>query len=230
MLSSQLLSQSLTLGSDIQPELDDLKIFEQDAKTEDGLPNRSMTHLTSIHKRKVILNKGDVVRVKEGELRDLLGDVDSIDGKRVIIRPRHEAIKQKLEFNMEELEKYFEAGDHVKVSSDLFDSPPSSFLLPPSSFLHSLCVELQRHDGLLQVVNGRRAGVTGTVVRVEGETIYILTDVNREEILVFSSDLQDTNEVTFLFFHLSRPFSFPLSHSSLLLDESSPHPSPLHSR
>ena len=42
----------------------------------------------------------------------------------------------------------------------------------------------------LQVVAGRTAGVTGTVVRVEGEIITVLTDVNHEEVRVFSADLQ----------------------------------------
>jgi len=42
--------------------------------------------MTSVHKRVVTLKKGDVVRVKTGELRDLLGDVDSVSGKVVVIR------------------------------------------------------------------------------------------------------------------------------------------------
>ena len=116
--------------------------------------------MTSVHKRNVVLKKGDVVRVKSGELRDLQGDVDSIQGKVVVIRPHSLAIKDKLEFSIDELEKYFEQGDHVKV------------------------------------VSGRRAGVTGTVVFVEGEIIQVLTDISREEIRVFSSDLQDSNEIS----------------------------------
>ena len=131
-------SQSLGLGADVQPELDDLKLFEQDNEhDEDGTPAKTLTHMTSVHKRMVVLKKGDVVRVKTGELRDLLGDVDSIQGKVVVIRPRHDAIKSKLEFSKDELEKYFETGDHVKV------------------------------------VSGRRAGVTGTVVKVDGEIIQV---------------------------------------------------------
>ena len=119
-------------------------------------------HIYDMYKfiSQVILKKGDVVRVKSGELRDLLGDVDSITGKVAVIRPRYDAIKDKLEFAVEELEKYFETGDHVKV------------------------------------VNGRRAGVTGTVIKVEGEIIQILTDISHEEIRVFSSDVQDSNEIS----------------------------------
>ena len=152
--------KSLGLGVDVQPELDDLTIFEQDADEDEDAPSRSLTHMTSVHKRQVVLKKGDVVRVKSGELRDLLGDVDSIIGKVVVIRPRYDAIKEKLEFSIDELEKYFETGDHVKV------------------------------------VNGRQAGVTGTVVKVEGEIIQLLTDISHEEIRVFSSDVQDSNEIS----------------------------------
>ena len=65
------------------------EIFEQDAENdnEDGAPTKSLTHMTSVHKRQVVLKKGDVVRVKTGELKDLLGDVDSIFGK-VFSSPR----------------------------------------------------------------------------------------------------------------------------------------------
>lgn len=48
----------------------------------------------------------------------------------------------------------------------------------------------------VKVVGGRKAGVTGTVVRVEGEVIYLLTDITNDEIRVFSADLQETNEVS----------------------------------
>jgi transcription elongation factor SPT5 len=147
---------------DVRPELDELKMFEQatqgDEKPAGG--RGAYNFISSIQRRKIVLTKGDLVRVKDGELRDVLGIVDSVSVNHVIIRPKLEDIKQKLSFPLDEVEKYFEQGEHVKV------------------------------------VAGRAAGVTGTVVRVEGERITILTDINYEEVQVFSSDVQETNEVS----------------------------------
>eukprot|EP00290_Baffinella_frigidus_P051885 CAMPEP_0180384472 /NCGR_PEP_ID=MMETSP0989-20121125/28552_1 /TAXON_ID=697907 /ORGANISM="non described non described, Strain CCMP2293" /LENGTH=714 /DNA_ID=CAMNT_0022384927 /DNA_START=139 /DNA_END=2280 /DNA_ORIENTATION=- len=169
-LVKKMTTKSLQLGSDVQPELDELKMFEQATAGDDEKPVKTLTHMTSIHKRRIVLIKGDVVRVKDGELRDLLGDVDSINGNQIVIRPRHDLITQKLSFKMEEVEKYFEQGDHVKAE------------------------DAEEGEKLLEA--GRTAGVTGTVVRVEGEIITVLTDVNHEEVRVFSADLQDTTEVS----------------------------------
>ena len=55
-----------------------------------------------------------------------------------LFRARARGARQ-VEFSVDEVEKYFELGDHVKV------------------------------------VSGRKAGVTGTVVAVEGEVIGVLT-------------------------------------------------------
>ena len=162
-LVKKMTAKSLQIGPDVRPELDELKMFEKATQDDDEKPaggRGASNYISSIQRRKIVLAKGDVVRVKDGELRDLLGDVDSISGNQVFIRPRHEEIKQKLSFRLDEVEKYFEQGDHVKV------------------------------------VAGRVAGVTGMVVRVEGDRITILTDINHEEVQVFSSDVQDTNEVS----------------------------------
>ena len=34
---------------------------------EDGAPAKALTHMTSVHKRAIVLKKGDVVRVKSGQ-------------------------------------------------------------------------------------------------------------------------------------------------------------------
>ena len=58
---------------------------------------------------------GDNVEVTEGELINLQGKVTRIDGNRVTILPRHEDLKDEIEFMSNELKKYFHQGDHVKV-------------------------------------------------------------------------------------------------------------------
>jgi hypothetical protein len=64
--------RSLFTGPDILPELDELKIFEQGR---DDSERGTRDALTSIHRRRIVLQKGDSVRVKQGELQNLLGKV-----------------------------------------------------------------------------------------------------------------------------------------------------------
>jgi transcription elongation factor SPT5 len=58
---------------------------------------------------------GDTVMVSEGELINLLGTVLKIEDNVVTIMPKHEDLKDPLEFPANELRKYFKLGDHVKV-------------------------------------------------------------------------------------------------------------------
>lgn len=51
----------------------------------------------------------------EGELINLQGKIVSIDGNMIMVMPKHEELKEALEFQASELRKYFTQGDHVKV-------------------------------------------------------------------------------------------------------------------
>ncbi|KAK2568278.1 Transcription elongation factor SPT5 [Acropora cervicornis] len=58
---------------------------------------------------------GDVVEVFEGDLANLKGTILSIEGNKITIMPKHEDLKDPLEFLASELQKHFKMGDHVKV-------------------------------------------------------------------------------------------------------------------
>jgi transcription elongation factor SPT5 len=60
-------------------------------------------------------NNGDNVKICAGELENLQGKIVSIDGNVIMVMPKHEILKDVLEFQASELEKYFKPGDHVKV-------------------------------------------------------------------------------------------------------------------
>lgn len=60
-------------------------------------------------------SNGDNVEVCEGELMNLQGKIVSIDGNMIMVMPKHEELKEALEFQASELRKYFTMGDHVKV-------------------------------------------------------------------------------------------------------------------
>lgn len=64
---------------------------------------------------------GDNVEVVEGELMHLMGAVTRVDGNKITIIPRHEDLKDELEFLAHELKKYFNQGDHVKVIAGRYE-------------------------------------------------------------------------------------------------------------
>ena len=71
-----------------------------------GKEDQTVTHTFST---------GDNVEVCEGELMNLQGKIVSIDGNMIMVMPKHEELKEALEFQASELRKYFTMGDHVKV-------------------------------------------------------------------------------------------------------------------
>ena len=60
---------------------------------------------------------GDLVKVTDGDLKNLLGRVQAVsaDGKNVTILPKHEKLKEALSFQAELLAKSFQMGDHIKI-------------------------------------------------------------------------------------------------------------------
>ena len=60
---------------------------------------------------------GDNVEVVEGDLMHLQGRILKIENGRVTMMPKHEDLKEPLEFPLRELAKSFKEGDHVKVIS-----------------------------------------------------------------------------------------------------------------
>ncbi|KAL5006667.1 hypothetical protein ScPMuIL_015473 [Solemya velum] len=102
---------SAIVAEGVKPTLTELERFED---TPEGaevelIPAKSEGGI--IHK----LSPGDVVEVCEGELIHLQGKVISIDGNKIMMLPKHEDLKDPLEFSAHELKKHFKMGDHVKV-------------------------------------------------------------------------------------------------------------------
>jgi len=102
----------------VVPTLDDIQKFQEKGEDgeEDGILN-NLAALRNVRKRKVIFAKGDTVKVIDGDLKHLMGVVDSVNDDMVSIMPKHEDLNDLLTFKADKLAKYFKIGDHVKVIS-----------------------------------------------------------------------------------------------------------------
>ena len=64
---------------------------------------------------------GDNIEVAEGELMNLMGTVTRIDGDKITVLPKHDDLKDEMEFTSHELRKSFQQGDHVKVIAGRYE-------------------------------------------------------------------------------------------------------------
>ncbi len=110
---------------DVMPTLDELQKFQEKRKDDDD-EDTSPSHLPITAapikaKRKTVFAKGDAVRVVEGDLRHLMGVVESVDEDMVTIMPKHQDLHDLLSFPASQLQKYFKEGDHCKVIAGQYD-------------------------------------------------------------------------------------------------------------
>lgn len=110
---------SAIIAEGVKPTLSELERFEEAPEGVEidlsgtpgtgtsGKEDQAVTHSFS---------NGDNVEVCEGELINLQGKIVSIDGNMIMVMPKHEELKEALEFQASELRKYFTQGDHVKVN------------------------------------------------------------------------------------------------------------------
>ncbi len=103
---------------DIIPTLEELQMFtpgpregEEDQSEDDEKINLMLVK----QKRSSGIVKGDKVRITKGELKDLKGTVISMTDTLVTVAPMSMQISGPLQFPVGDLEKYFKAGDYVRV-------------------------------------------------------------------------------------------------------------------
>ena len=99
------------LAEGVKPSLTELEKFEE---APEGISIELSTAADGKEESHAFSN-GDNVEVIEGELVNLQGKVIGIEGIKITIMPKHEDLKEALEFSATELKKYFCQGDHVRV-------------------------------------------------------------------------------------------------------------------
>ena len=122
---------------------------------------------------------GDFVEVCEGELIHLKGKVLRVDGKKVVIQPEHEALKDPIEFPSR---TYF--------SNVTFNSPIFCFHEILNYFSAG---ELKKYFKLgdhVRVLRGHHEGSTGMVIRVEDNRVVLVSDLGNHELKVLPEDIQ----------------------------------------
>lgn len=112
----------------VQPTLDELETFSKKKSVdENGVEKDDMDVDTPAAKKKagpstVQLARGDLVRISEGEFKNLIGTVVSVqEGQSVRVEPKNMPdFKEIVEVPINSAEKYFAVGDHIKVLRGVF--------------------------------------------------------------------------------------------------------------
>eukprot|EP00854_Cymbomonas_tetramitiformis_P009613 gene9613-11391_t len=108
------------------PSFDDLQRFQSgstdDADEMDGQATSELAKLTKQvtmqRSEQQKFKKGDCVVVNDGDLKNLMGTVDSITAEgEVIVAPKLRDITELISFPANQLNKFFKRGDHVKVTA-----------------------------------------------------------------------------------------------------------------
>ena len=87
----------------------------------------------------------------EGELVHLQGKIISIEGNKITMIPKHEDLKDPLEFPAHELKKHFKMGDHVKVIGGRYEGDTGLIVRVEESVV-VLFSDLTMHEVSLKIV------------------------------------------------------------------------------
>lgn len=140
---------------------------------------------------------GDVVEVCEGELVHLQGKVISVDGNKITMMPKHEDLRDPLEFMSHELKKHFKMGDHVKVIAGRYEGD-TGLIVRVEENLVVLFSDLTMHEMKvlpkdLQLCTDMATGVDslgqyqfGDLVQIDPQTVGVIVRLEKENFQILS--------------------------------------------
>uniref|UniRef100_A0A2I3H9W1 Transcription elongation factor SPT5 n=1 Tax=Nomascus leucogenys TaxID=61853 RepID=A0A2I3H9W1_NOMLE len=178
-------AMSAVITEGVKPTLSELEKFEDQPE---GIDLEVVTESTG-KEREHNFQPGDNVEVCEGELINLQGKILSVDGNKITIMPKHEDLKDMLEFPAQELRKYFKMGDHVKVIAGRFEGDTGLIVRVEENFV-ILFSDLTMHE----VVDRKTAsGVDvggqhewGELVQLDPQTVGVIVRLERETFQVLN--------------------------------------------
>lgn len=134
---------------------------------------------------------GDNIEVTEGELIHLQGKVIAVDGGKITMMPKHEDLKDPLEFQAHEIRKYFTVGDHVKVIDGKFEGDTGLIVRVDEKqvvmFSDLTMHEVQLLPKDLQLCTDMATGVDslgqfqlGDLVQIDAQTVGVIVRLEKE--------------------------------------------------
>uniref|UniRef100_A0A668AI22 Transcription elongation factor SPT5 n=1 Tax=Myripristis murdjan TaxID=586833 RepID=A0A668AI22_9TELE len=185
-------AMSAVITDGVKPTLSELEKFEDQPE---GIDLEVVTE--SGKEREHNLQAGDNVEVCEGELINLQGKILSVDGNKITIMPKHEDLKDPLEFPAHELRKYFRMGDHVKVIAGRYEGDTGLIVRVEENFV-ILFSDLTMHELKvlprdLQLCSETASGVDaggqhewGELVQLDPQTVGVIVRLERETFQVLN--------------------------------------------
>ncbi|KAK4336972.1 hypothetical protein RND71_043422 [Anisodus tanguticus] len=140
---------------------------------------------------------GDNVEVIEGDLIHLQGKIISIDGPKITMMPKHEDLKDPLDFQAHELKKYFKVGDHVKVIAGRFENDTGLIVRVEDNYI-VLFSDLTMHEITvlakdLQLCVDMATGVDslgqfqwGDLIQLDNQTVGVIVRLEKEHFQVLN--------------------------------------------
>uniref|UniRef100_UPI00358F343B transcription elongation factor SPT5-like isoform X2 n=1 Tax=Myxine glutinosa TaxID=7769 RepID=UPI00358F343B len=187
-------AMSAIISEGVKPTLSELEKFEDQP---DGINLELITDVKGKGEKDHSFQPGDNVEVCEGELINLQGKVLSVDGNKITIMPKHEDLKDPLEFPAHELKKYFRIGDHVKVIDGRYEGDTGLIVRAEENFvilfsdltMHELKVlprDLQLCSETASGVDSQGQHEWGELVLLDPQTVGVIVRLERETFQVLS--------------------------------------------
>lgn len=179
-------------GEGVKPTLSELERFEE-------APEGIDIELSSADKDETAhtFSMGDNVEVIEGELVNLQGKVIAVDGNKITMLPKHDDLKDPLEFQANELRKYFSQGDHVRVIGGRYEGDTglivrvqeNMIVLFSDLTMHELKVlprDLQLCTDMATGVDSLGVYQFSDMVQLDPQTVGVIVQIQKENFQVLN--------------------------------------------
>lgn len=176
----------------VKPTLSELEKFEEQPEGVDV----ELAHSAKLDEDHN-LSPGDNVEVTDGELINLQGKILKVEGNKITMLPKHEDLKDPLEFPAHELRKYFRMGDHAKVISGRYQGDTGLVVCVEENLI-VLFSDLTMHElkvlpNDIQLCSDMATGVDsmgqfqyGDMVQLDPLTVGVIVRLERENLHVLS--------------------------------------------
>ncbi|BFZ16060.1 hypothetical protein BsWGS_19099 [Bradybaena similaris] len=189
----KIFAMSAIIAEGIKPTLAELEKFEDqpEGMQVELVPEKQASDIGHT------MAPGDVVVVAEGELQHLQGKVIKVDGNKITIMPKHEDLKDPLEFPHTELRKHFKMGDHVKVIAGRYEGDTglivrvedNVIVLFSDLTMHELKVlpkDIQLCADMATGVDSLGQYQFGDLVMLDPQTVGVIVRLEKENFQVLS--------------------------------------------